>query len=723
MIPSQNVLPFARPDAPAEAAGSRTVVPLRPGIIPAPPRPVQRPANRGAAPLGEILLQAGAVEPGNLLKAVILQRREQAPLAGILIAHGWLTEAELRRALSLHWRTGHVDLATNPPDPRMIDAAGAAVCLAHAAVPWRRIGGITFIATSRPEGFEAAVAAMPARFANARMVLTDEAGLVQSVLARRRTRLIREAELSTPAALSCRTRDERRAGEIALLVMALAGIGLIAAPVALLGLLTVIAAALLILGTAMKAWAFGAQLRAQAQAARQAEALGAGRAAPAAMAGPLPVISVMVPMFREEDIAPRLVGRLSGLTYPRELTDILLVVEESDSLTREALAAADLPRWMRVVVVPDGPLRTKPRALNYALNFCRGSIIGVWDAEDWPEPEQLHRIARAFDAAPPEVACLQGVLDFYNPRTNWLARCFTIEYASWFRAVLPGMAGLGMIVPLGGTTCFFRREPLQRIGGWDAWNVTEDADLGLRLMRAGLRTEMVDTVTHEEANCRAKSWVKQRSRWHKGYFMTWATHMRTPRQLWREVGPTAFISFQLQLAGTVAGFLIAPVLWSYWLLTLGFGHPAGGWLASMAGGAGLAALVAVMLGAEAVNLAVGIWAVRAPERRHLALWVPTTWLYFPLGCLAAWKAIYEVVAHPFYWDKTQHGLHDSAAAAAHAALHATEAVGHAEPDPSAPASAPTPEPRRAEAPVPSVSARAGDGDEPRQQIDLLGSIG
>ena len=193
----------------------------------------------------------------------------------------------------------------------------------------------------------------------------------------------------------------------------------------------------------------------------------------------------MVPLFAEADIAPRLIERIGRQTYPKELLDILLVVEEDDAITREALMRARLPHWMRVVPVPDGPLRTKPRALNYALNFCRGSLIGVWDAEDAPDPEQIHDIVRRFDRAAPDVACLQGVLDFYNPRHNWLTRCFTVEYAAWFRGLLPGLARLGLVVPLGGTTLFFRRAILEEIGGRDGPNNNQGADLGLRLAPRG----------------------------------------------------------------------------------------------------------------------------------------------------------------------------------------------------------------------------------------------
>ncbi len=219
-------------------------------------------------------------------------------------------------------------------------------------------------------------------------------------------------------------------------------------------------------------------------------------------------------------------------------------------------------------------LTTKPRAMNYALDFCRGEIIGVWDAEDAPVKDQIEHVVSRFAQAPPEVVCLQGILDYYNPRTNWLARCFTIEYASWFRVVLPGIARMGLVVPLGGTTLFFRRDKLEELGGWDAHNVTEDADLGVRLCRAGYRTELIDTVTYEEANCRPWAWVKQRSRWLKGFMVTYLVHMRNPRQLLADLGPVAVPRpFRRFLSAPSAQFLLAPVLWSFWLILLGQATP------------------------------------------------------------------------------------------------------------------------------------------------------
>jgi glycosyltransferase XagB len=368
------------------------------------------------------------------------------------------------------------------------------------------------------------------------------------------------------------------------------------------------------------------------------------------------VVTMLVPLFREGDIAPRLVQRLCALSYPRELLDILLVVEEADLLTRRALDRATLPRWMRVITVPDGPLRTKPRALNYAMNFARGSIIGVWDAEDAPEPDQIHRVVRRFAERGPDLACVQGVLDYYNPRTNWLSRCFTIEYAAWFRIVLPGIERLGLAVPLGGTTLFFRREAIDRLGGWDAYNVTEDADLGIRLARMGYRTELLATVTQEEANCRVLPWIRQRSRWLKGYAMTWAVHMRDPIRLWRDLGAWRFLGVQVLFLGTLSQFALAPLLWSFWLFFLGFGHPLAEAMPLWAFGA----MAMLFLVSEVVNLSVMFVAVSGHRHRFLRVWVPFMHAYFPLAALATYKGLWELATRPFYWDKTAHGLFDHA---------------------------------------------------------------
>jgi len=365
----------------------------------------------------------------------------------------------------------------------------------------------------------------------------------------------------------------------------------------------------------------------------------------------LPKVSVLVPLFKETEIAHALIKRLSRLTYPKCLLDVVLILEEKDDLTQQTLAEIDLPPWMRAIIVPDGQPRTKPRAMNYALDFCEGDIIGIFDAEDAPDPDQITAVARRFQAAPPEVACLQGILDYYNPKRNWLARCFTIEYATWFRTVLPGMARLGFAIPLGGTTLYFRRDILEELGGWDAHNVTEDADLGFRLARHGYRTEIIGTVTGEEANCRAWPWVKQRSRWLKGYMTTYLVHMRHPRLLYRQLGATMFWGFQAHFITALSQFFLAPFLWSFWLICFGLPHPLDPYLPR----ATLLTFTHVFLAVEVLNIAIYTFSVSGKLHRHLMIWTPTMHLYTPLGTIAAYKALYEMIFAPFYWDKTSHG--------------------------------------------------------------------
>lgn len=478
------------------------------------------------------------------------------------------------------------------------------------------------------------------------MVLITEPHLHERILHLRRNRLRLWAETCVADGESCRMLQNRWFSRC--LALGLAGllVLLALAPLAVLLALTGLVVVSLTISTLLKLAAAVAALRRDPAADSDSNTASTHQ----------PIVSVMVPLYREPEVVPRLVNRLARLTWPRELTDILLVVEENDDQTRAALAKLTLPRWVRVIPVPDAKLKTKPRALNFAMMFARGSIVGVYDAEDAPEADQIHRVVARFNNGPANLACVQGVLDFYNPTVNWLSRCFTIEYATWFRVVLPGMQRLKLAVPLGGTTLFFRRDVLEELGGWDAHNVTEDADLGIRLARHGYVTHLLSTVTFEEANCHVLPWIKQRSRWLKGYAITWMVHMRHPAQLLRQLGPWRFFGVQVLFLGTLVQFLFAPLLWSFWLMLLGLGHP----LQDSLPGQAFVALAAVFLTAEAVTLALGAVALRARHHAGLWPWLPALHAYFPLAVVAVYKAVWELIAAPFYWDKTTHGKYSGA---------------------------------------------------------------
>jgi len=594
--------------------------------------------------LGVALLRDGLVAPDQMVQALALHARRRGRLTDILLARDLIAPDRLYQALAHHWSTEVIAPRAERPDVRLIDQLGANFCLRHSLLPWRQQGTVTVIATSEPEDFERHRDRLTDVFGPIAMAIAPARQIEDAILACRGDSLARVAETRVPDAESCRNLAGARLFQPVLVAsFFLVALSLLA-PVSLLWVAFGWAVITLILSTGLKiAAAFASTAKAK------------GASGPAPTLARLPVVSVMVALYRESDIAPRLIRRLGRLDYPRELLDIVLVVEAEDHMTRNALATTDLPPWMRVIVVPAGKVKTKPRALNFALDYCRGSIVGVYDAEDAPDPDQISRIVTRFAERGPEVACLQGVLDFYNPTTNWLSRCFTVEYATWFRVILPGLERLGLPIPLGGTTLFFRRAALEDLGGWDAHNVTEDADLGMRLYRHGYRTELIDTVTGEEANCRALPWVKQRSRWLKGYMMTWATHMRDPKLLWRQLGAWKFAGFQVLFLCTLSQFLLLPVLWSFWITVFGIEHP----IAAALPGWAAVGLFALFILTEAVNITLGLFAMHLSGHRFSRLWVPLMHFYFPLGALASYKAAWEVVYNPFYWDKTTHGHFDT----------------------------------------------------------------
>ena len=606
--------------------------------------------RKSKAPLGQILLDMGELSAGDMIKAAAMRAREDVRYGDILLANHMVSEAGLFRGLAAQYNCEVADLCAPAPDVRLIDSVDVEKCLHRAIVPWQRIGAATIVATSRPEDFAELRSSLPPDFGPVLMVVAPESEIQRALLRARQRTLARRAETRVTANESCRGWRSVAMARLTAAILAAITADIILAPNATFLVFSVWAIVALVSNTSLKAAALIATLRATRPAKTVFSTRRNGRPNMR-----LPMVSIMVPLFREREIAGRLVRRLNRLSYPRELLDICLVVEEDDLVTQATLRAANLPNWMRQIVVPRATLKTKPRALNYALDFCRGSIIGVYDAEDAPEPNQLFKVARRFHDCAPDVARLQGVLDFYNARANWLSRCFTIEYATWFRVVLPGLEKLGFVIPLGGTTLFFRREALENIGAWDAHNVTEDADLGVRLARHGYRVELIPTLTEEEANCRFWPWVRQRSRWLKGYAMTWAVHMRSLRKLWLDVGAWRFFGIQLLFLGALSQFLLAPLLWTFWALPLGLPHP----LTESISADAFLLLTVLFLVSEAVSLSISVFALAPDRHRWLWLWVPTMHLYFPLGAITAYKAIWELISKPFYWEKTTHGISDA----------------------------------------------------------------
>ncbi|WP_138935645.1 glycosyltransferase family 2 protein [Roseovarius arcticus] len=605
--------------------------------------------RQGAAPggnlcaLGRNLVQTGVISQSDAKLAQIVQTHCDAPIDRVLFAEGLVDAPDLLRAQAARagLRLASADeLRLGAEEVPGIDARSL---IRRGIAPLRGADGELRIAADRIEATRG-LHDLPEALQNTPPIIASRREVQAAMAGAARTALTAAAEARTPAAESCRTWSASPARRLVLALSAIAiCIGAsILYPGAVFGAFAGWATLTLVISAALKMAAVCSRIAAGTPVAVQP---------PLPQGAKLPKVSILVPLFRETEIAHALIARLTRLTYPKCLLDVILVLEEDDDTTRKTLAQINLPAWMRAVIVPDGQPRTKPRAMNYALDFCEGDIVGIFDAEDAPDPDQITQIARRFAAAPPEVVCLQGILDYYNPRQNWLARCFTIEYATWFRVMLPGMARLGFAIPLGGTTLYFRREVLEELGGWDAHNVTEDADLGFRLARHGYRTEIIGTVTHEEANCRPWPWIKQRSRWLKGYMTTYLVHMRRPLLLYRQLGAWKFWGFQAHFITALSQFMLAPFLWSFWLVLLGLPHP----LDPVLPRGGMLLFAQLFLAIEVLNITFHMLGVSGRGHRHLLPWLPTMHLYTPLGTIAAIKAVYEMIVAPFYWDKTSHG--------------------------------------------------------------------
>lgn len=368
----------------------------------------------------------------------------------------------------------------------------------------------------------------------------------------------------------------------------------------------------------------------------------------------LPTYSILVPLYDEAAVLPRLVRSLSALDYPSEKIEILLVLESSDRKTLAAARMMELPGNVRTIVVPPGGPRTKPKALNFALQLARGDLVVIYDAEDRPEPGQLRIAVAAFASGGPDLACVQACLNIYNPRAGFLTRQFALEYTVLFDAVLPAIDRLGLPMPLGGTSNHFPAALLRAVGGWDPYNVTEDADLGIRLARRGLRTATIQSTTWEEAPRAFGNWWRQRTRWLKGWMQTYLVHMRRPLRLLEDIGLVRWIGLQVIMGGILASALVHPVFWIVVAADLGQGRIP--FTAAQGGWSWLLWICAInfVLG-FAVSILVGVIATIRRGRARLAPWALLMPLYWLLISAAGYRAAWQLVRRPFLWEKTRHG--------------------------------------------------------------------
>ncbi len=594
-------------------------------------------------PIGRSLVNVGVLTPEQLETALELQQRWKSRLGDVVLAHRWTGSKHFYSVLAKHFSLNFVSLLKLPCDPEIFDYRLVSEFAKRLVLPWRMEDGCYVLAIADPN--EDTFSWARAQFGeDVRFVGTAKFDILWSLQALADEKLTEDALhlLSGRQPQMSASQVITRQQAWVLLACAVVTVGVLAVYpfktlVALNVLITLGFTTTFLLKFLLVY--FGSR--------RSIDIKVTEEEASALRDEDLPIYTVLVPMYKEPDVLPILANALRKLDYPKSKLDVKLVLEADDVDTINAAKQLGLEAIFEIIRVPPSQPKTKPKACNYALRFARGELLTIYDAEDKPEASQLRKVVAAFDKATPETACIQARLNYYNAEENWLTRMFALEYTLWFDFYLPALEWLRIPIPLGGTSNHFKLDVLRSIDAWDPYNVTEDADLGVRLTQRGYRVGVVNSTTFEEANVSIPNWVRQRSRWLKGYMQTWLVHMRRPMHLYQSTGMRGFWGFQFFVGGTFFVALMAPLLWL-----------------AIFTGAMTSVFPPALLYLSMFNLLVGngffiymtLVAGFKRDYMRLAPYALTVPFYWMLQSLAAYKGLWQLVRNPFYWEKTTHGI-------------------------------------------------------------------
>ena len=600
--------------------------------------------------LGDLLVGRRLITPAQLDEVVALAERWSVRLGDALLARNWIEPRLYYEAYAQNFDLPFVGLLDEPPDRALLSADDVDTYAHRLTMPWRRHDGRLAIATAEP-GPETLLFARQHWGTAIEFVVVSKFDIVFAIqtafadsLSHRAVHELAELDPDM-SAQTVFTPGQITFGYV---LLSLTLLGFAFAPIATLIALN-IAMGMFYLGNFIFKGILVSVGGRRSAAMDQAIAIEAR----ALREEDLPVFTVLVPMFREGKMVPGLARALRALDYPLGKLDIKIVLEAGDRETIEAARTLGLEGVFEIILVPPSKPQTKPKACNFALRFARGEYLVIYDAEDRPEPDQLRKVVATFRRSPPNTACLQCRLNYYNAAENWLTRMFTLDYALWFDHMLPGLERLNMPIPLGGTSNHFRTAVLRELHAWDPFNVTEDADLGIRIGQKGYRVGVVDSTTFEEASCQTGNWIRQRSRWIKGYMQTLLVHTRRPLHLIRHAGPLGFLGFVFFIGGTVLTGLLNPIFWALYLC----------WLVASVGSFDML-FPPILLFLALFNLLAGNGAfiyltMLAPIHRRWLDLIPyslTVFGYWVLMSIAAYKALYQLLRDPFFWEKTHHGV-------------------------------------------------------------------
>jgi glycosyltransferase XagB len=607
---------------------------------------------QGRRRIGELFIEHGFITEEQLQEALLEQRRTGDRLGAILVHSEMVTEQQLLAVVAEHYGMPRVDLSGHAPEPEAVATIPEKVCNQLRIVPIAVEGNVLYIASAHP--LDAASLTLVAQYTALEVNTFLASGndideLLARIYSEEYTERARLALLNASPENSAHQvlSSGQKVFFIALAVIIVICLALWTKMTLIV--LVAISSAFYLISSLYK---FRLTFRALGH---QYEIDITDEEVAAMDESELPVYTILVPLFKEAAIVDRLVDGIGKLDYPRTKLDVRLLCEEDhvDDETAKAIREMNLPPHFRLVQVPDSQPRTKPKACNFGIVQAQGKYVVIYDAEDRPDPDQLKKAVLAFQKADDSVTCIQAKLNYFNQNQNMLTRWFSIEYSMWFDLMLPGLDADGVPIPLGGTSNHFITERLLELGAWDPFNVTEDADLGIRLHKHGYSTSIIDSTTLEEANSDLKNWINQRSRWIKGYIQTWLVHMRNPFKLLKDVGLKSFISFNLVVGGTFI-FLLNPI---FWLLTTIFIFTQADIIQQL--------FPSFIFYIASIMLFIGnfifmYFNVAGSMQRgdfSLTRYALLSPIYWGLMSFAAWKGFIQLfTGKAFYWEKTVHGL-------------------------------------------------------------------
>lgn len=366
----------------------------------------------------------------------------------------------------------------------------------------------------------------------------------------------------------------------------------------------------------------------------------------------LPVMSVLIPLYKEKEVIPQIFKYLSDFDYPQEKLDIIFILESTDTETAQAFLDMHPPSHFKALLSPDVQPKTKPKAMNVAFSAAKGDILVIFDAEVLPERDQLKRAYLTFKLHP-EAGYLHSRMDVYNADENWITRLYTGEFCYFYHYYLPGLVASNFPLPISGHSTYFRREVIEKVGAWDAYNVAEDCDIGIRIYRKGFGSgRMLDTHTWEQSTTTIPTWVRQRTRWIQGFIQTSIVQLRYPLLLKRELKTWRnFVVFLILVPGNVILNILNIFQWMMFALWHTTHAP---FLQVAYSGFTLyLATICFVVG----NFFFTFYSMYALyKRKHYSTvpWAMLMFAYWIMLGIATIRATIHLFLHPYKWDKTAH---------------------------------------------------------------------